>query len=143
MNELEITPAEWRVIRIVWSKKAVTSSQVIEFLAPLMDWKDATVKTLLRRLVEKGALTATKQGRAFIYRPAVEEQATIDQAVENLFSGICQMRAGDALIHAMKQVPLSKNDVHALQALLAEKAKAAPEQVPCNCLPGDEMCNCD
>lgn len=143
MDELAITPAEWRVMRIAWSKKAVTSTQVIQILTPMMGWKDATVKTLLRRLVKKGALTATKHGRAFIYRPAVEEQATIDQAVDDLFSGICQMRAGEALIYAVQQVPLTKADIQTLQTLLAKKAKSAPDQVPCNCLPDNEGCNCD
>ena len=39
MNGLEITPAEWQVMRIVWSKQAVTSTEVIRLLAPSTGWK--------------------------------------------------------------------------------------------------------
>lgn len=67
---LEITPAEWQVMRVVWSLRQTTSSQIIEILQKKVDWKPATIKTLLRRLVDKKALSATRQGRGFIYEPS-------------------------------------------------------------------------
>ena len=44
---LEITPAEWQVMRVVWSLRQTTSSQIIEILQKKVDWKPATIKTLL------------------------------------------------------------------------------------------------
>lgn len=83
---LEITPAEWQVMRIVWTLGETTSNQVINILQRKVDWKPATVKTLLRRLVAKEALTTTRQGRSFIYRPLVAEQPTMNQAADELFN---------------------------------------------------------
>ena len=51
--DLEITPAEWQIMRVVWSLRQTTSSQIIEILQKKVDWKPATIKTLLRRLVDK------------------------------------------------------------------------------------------
>ena len=65
-EKTDITPAEWQVMRIIWTLSKATSTQVIEILQQKVDWKPATIKTLLRRLVEKGALKTTRQGRGFI-----------------------------------------------------------------------------
>ncbi|EJU8176937.1 copper-responsive transcriptional repressor TcrY, partial [Enterococcus faecalis] len=54
--DLHITDAEWEVMRVVWANGRVTSKEVISTLGEKMDWKQATTKTLLGRLVEKGAL---------------------------------------------------------------------------------------
>ena len=61
-EKTDITPAEWQVMRIIWTLSKATSTQVIEILQQKVDWKPATIKTLLRRLVEKGALFPINQG---------------------------------------------------------------------------------
>ncbi len=139
---LEITPAEWQVMRIIWTLGETTSSQVTTILQRKVDWKTATVKTLLRRLVAKGALSTTKHGRGFIYRPLVKEQQTMDMVADELFTSICERRVGKTLIHIINQVPLSKKDIQALQEVLKKKAVTAPDEVQCNCVPGMTMDNC-
>ena len=136
---LEITPAEWQVMRIVWTLGETTSSQIITILQRKVDWKPATVKTLLRRLVAKGALSTTRQGRSFIYRPLVEEQATMDQVAADLFNSICEHCVSRTLDHVIDQATLSKADSARLQATLAAKQATAPDQVQCNCVPGEDM----
>lgn len=136
---LQITPAEWRIMRVVWTLQAATSREVITILQRRVDWKSATIKTLLHRLVEKGALETTKQGRAFIYRPAVAEQATMCQAADDLFQSICERRVGQTINHVLAHIDLSKDDIKLLQSTLAAKLKDAPDEVQCNCVPGRKM----
>ena len=136
---LEITPAEWQIMRVVWSLKETTSTEIITVLKRKVDWKPATVKTLLRRLVEKKALTTTKDGRSFIYRPLVAEQATMDQVADNLFNSICERHVGSTLEHVVDNATLSKKDIKNLQELLANKLATAPAEVECNCIPGMKM----
>lgn len=62
-----ITDAEWEVMRVVWANGRVTSKEIISILKEKMDWKQATIKTLLGRLVEKGVLNTEQEGRKFIY----------------------------------------------------------------------------
>lgn len=96
-EKTDITPAEWQVMRIIWTLGHSTSSQIIDILQQKVDWKPATIKTLLRRLVEKGALKTTKQGRAFIYTPLIKEQITMNEAADQLFNSICEMHVGSTL----------------------------------------------
>lgn len=135
---LEITPAEWQVMRVVWTLGETISSQIITILQRKVDWKPATVKTLLRRLVAKGALSTTRQGRSFIYRPLVAEQATMDQVADDLFNSICEHCVGRTLDHVIGQATLSKTDIQRLQVTLADKLTTAPDQVHCNCVPGKD-----
>ncbi|WP_295731141.1 CopY/TcrY family copper transport repressor [uncultured Limosilactobacillus sp.] len=141
MNKgLEISPAEWQVMRIAWTLNQVTSTQVIEILQRKVDWKPATIKTLLRRLVQKKALKTTQQGRRFIYEPLVAEQSTMDMAVDELFGSLCEMHIGSTLLHVIEKHQLSQADIKKLQILLQEKAKTAPKMVDCNCVPGGQRC---
>ena len=71
---LNITDAEWEVMRVVWANKYVTSRKIRDVLEVEKDWKSATIKTLLGRLVDKGALRTEKDGRRFIYSAVVTEQ---------------------------------------------------------------------
>lgn len=138
-EKTDITPAEWQVMRIIWTLGHSTSSQIIDILQQKVDWKPATIKTLLRRLVEKGALKTTKQGRAFIYTPLIKEQITMNEAADQLFSSICEMHVGSTLDHVIESATLSKNDIKRLQDLLSKKIQNAPEKVECNCVPGMPM----
>lgn len=138
-EKTDITPAEWQVMRIIWTLGHSTSSQIIDILQQKVDWKPATIKTLLRRLVEKGALKTTKQGRAFIYTPLIKEQITMNEAADQLFNSICEMHVGSTLDHVIESATLSKDDIKRLQDLLSKKIQNAPEKVECNCVPGMPM----
>lgn len=135
-TKMEISDAEWEVMRVTWTLGHVTSSQMAAVMAEKMGWKTATVKTLLGRLIKKGALRAEKSGRAFIYYPTVAEQPSMDEAVATLFDHLCQMRVGQTLTDVVKNLTLSQSDITALQDLLREKAKTAPAMVDCDCVPG-------
>lgn len=138
--QLEISDAEWEVMRVTWTLGSVTSSQMAEIMAEKMGWKTATVKTLLGRLIKKGALRAEKNGRAFTYYPTVDEQPSMDEAVTTLFGHLCQMRVGQTLTDLIGKLELSQDDISKLQTVLAGKVKTAPEEVDCDCLPGGVKC---
>ena len=87
--ENSITPAEWQIMRVAWTLGHVTSTEMIDILQCKVAWKPATIKTLLRRLVQKGALKTTRVGRAFVYEPQVEEQPTMNQAADESLRAAC------------------------------------------------------
>lgn len=134
-EKLEITNAEWRVMRIIWTLGQATSNQVIDILQQKTDWKPATIKTLLRRLVDKGALKTTRHGRAFIYTACVQEQSTMNRSADELFNSICEMHVGSTIAHVIQDRTLSKDDIKKLQQILAAKLPSAPDEVDCNCVP--------
>ena len=69
-----ITDAEWEVMRVVWANGRVTSKEIISILKEKMDWKQATIKTLLGRLVEKGVLIQSKKVENLFILPILKRK---------------------------------------------------------------------
>lgn len=67
-----ISDAEWRVMEVLWSRGEATANEVVRALEGEAPWKPKTVHTLLRRLVDKGALGHRKEGREFVFEPLVD-----------------------------------------------------------------------
>lgn len=136
-EQIEISNAEWEVMRVIWTLGQATSRQVIDVMTKKKAWKEATTKTLLRRLVAKKALIAKKEKRAFIYEPLIAEQATINAQLAQNFANICQMHQGKTLAYLVDNLKLTKADIELLQQKLATKLPAAPLTLACDCIPSE------
>jgi predicted transcriptional regulator len=79
-----LTDAELRLMEVVWKKGQATVSDVVEGLTGKPVLAYSTVLTTLRILESKGFLAHTKEGRAFIYKPAVEREAARESALRHL-----------------------------------------------------------
>lgn len=132
--KVEISNAEWEIMRLLWTLREATSRQLTELLFDKFQWKPATVKTLLRRLTDKEFVRIKKNGRAFIYYPNVSEQETIEHQLMSSVEKICQMHVGKTLDEVIKKVPLTQNDILRLQETLKLKLRDAPTKLECNCL---------
>ncbi len=84
MDSTRISDAEWQVMRIAWGTIPVTSAEIIKELSAGSGWEPTTVKTLLARLVRKGALRFESIGRTYYYYPLVAEAACIKREMRNL-----------------------------------------------------------
>ncbi len=86
-----ISDAEWVVMRQFWQRKDATVAEIVAALDGQTAWKPRTVQSLINRLVGKGALTFTKEGREHRYRPTVAEADCVLDAsrtfVDRLFGG--------------------------------------------------------
>ena len=134
-EQIEISNAEWEVMRVIWTLGQATSRQLIEIMEVKQNWKPATTKTLLGRLVAKDALETKKEGRGFIYSPLVQEQATIDAQLMQNFSNICQMDVGKTLAYLVENLNLTQSDIAKITAKLEDKKSSAPEKLECDCIP--------
>jgi BlaI family penicillinase repressor len=70
-NMVELTEAEWSIIKAVWDAEPCTATLIQERLLQPMGWHYSTVRTLMDRMAAKGVLTARKEGRLTVYRSAV------------------------------------------------------------------------
>lgn len=131
----EITPAEWEVMRIVWTLGAVGSGEVIALLQQKRAWGASTIKTLLGRLVKKGWLTPTRETRPFVYRAIVAEQPAMAAAATELFASLCAMKRGETLVQLVESLALTQQDLAELQAAIDTKRSTAPQTIACDCLP--------
>lgn len=132
--KVEISNAEWEIMRLLWTLKSATSRQLIKLLSAKFQWKPATVKTLLRRLADKKIVRIEKNGRVFTYYPNIPEQETIEHQLMDSVGKICQMHVGRTLDEVIKEVPLTQDDILRLQETLKMKLRNAPTKLECNCL---------
>lgn len=137
---MSISNAEWEIMRVVWTKEETTSSQILEILEQKTDWTASTVKTLLKRLVDKGYLATQKSGKSFLYSTLVSEEEAINRQADELFDKFCQRKHTVIIKHLLETTPMTMADINDLQALLLSKKEEALEKVPCNCIPG--QCRC-
>jgi CopY/TcrY family copper transport repressor len=135
---IKISDSEWEIMRVIWTLGKSDAQEVTKLLSESMDWKAATVKTLLGRLVKKGVLRTESYGKKFIYHPIVSEDATIRSATENLFSHICAKKVGQTLTEMIYESELTSEDIAMLEAALAQKEPVA--SIACNCIPGQCQC---
>ena len=88
-QQLSISESEWRVMKIVWSNSPQTLPEILDRLKET-GWSKTTIQTYLARLVKKGALTTKRQGKGYLYYPAVSESEC--QLAESRSFCICYWR---------------------------------------------------
>lgn len=117
---MQISEAESRVMQVLWERGPSTSEEVVSALNDATDWQEATVKTLLNRLLKKGALGADAEGRRYRYRPLLaREDYVLDESrglLDRLFDG----RVAPLVAHFSRHGKLSKQDVEELRRLIGE-----------------------
>ena len=139
----EITDSEWEVMRVVWTLKEVTSKEISSVLEEKKEWKPATTKTFIGRLVKKGMLTTEKIGNRFIYRAGVSEEESLKTLKSGLFTHICSRAVGKTIADLIDEATLSHDDIALLQQTLQTKKKDAVDDIACNCVPGQCTCKKD
>lgn len=137
-KESTISDSEWEVMRIIWTIEPVSSTKIIQELQAKKDWSESTIKTLLRRLVNKNLLSTTKEGHHFVYSAKVNQAQVMTEAAQELLDRMCNMHKGEVILQLLADSPISKNDLAKMKQVINQKEKTAPEMVPCNCLPGKE-----
>jgi BlaI family penicillinase repressor len=118
-----ISEAEWEVMRVCWGRSPVTSLEVIGALSPRQEWHPKTVKTLLGRLVKKGALGFRKEGRAYLYRPLVAEQDCVAAESVSFLARVFGGSLKPMLAHFVETQKLSPGEIAELKQLIHQKER--------------------
>ncbi len=127
MNSAErrdLSRAEWKVMKIVWELRKAMAREVYTIAGAEYSWTPATVKTLLKRLVDKGYVSTTRVGNGFVYRPAQNALATFQSAADTLLTNAIEGVTGPLLVHMVERTPLSAEDLDSLQKLIDAKKQA-------------------
>lgn len=138
VKDINITTAEWRIMRVIWTLGSATSRELIDILGESMDWKPATIKTLLRRLVDKDIVATTKQGNKFIYTAKIQETDTIEITTKQFFDQLCARKVGTAIASLVDESELTAEDIDKIKDALNKKQPV--KEIKCNCLP--DNCDC-
>lgn len=138
-ENLNISDAEWEVMRVVWSNGQSTSREIAMILNGKRGWSQSTVKTLIGRLTNKGYLHTSKHGRYFVYTTHLDEPDSLKQEVEGLLGRICRRKIPNLLAYLIQKTPMIAPDRAMLEEILQKKHVVA--EVPCDCYPGQCTCH--
>ena len=120
-DPIKISDAEWEVMEAVWPHASITAAEIIAQLSPKRSWSEATVKTMLNRLVKKGALKHRSEGRRYRYSAKVSREQAVHQQTDRFLDRVCQGDASPLLSFFVKKQKLNDDELDALRRLLDEQ----------------------
>ena len=113
-----ISEAEHLVMEVLWRDSPLTASEVAERIEPERDWSLRTVKTLLSRLLGKGALVHEEEGRRYLYRPAISRDDFVARESRRLLDRMFGGRVTPMVAQLAERDHLSSDDLAEIEALL-------------------------
>jgi BlaI family penicillinase repressor len=126
-----ITDAEWQVMKVLWEREGqwLAAADIVEPVARERGVNHRTVRTLLARLVKKGAVETRDSGGAgggFLYRAKVSREAAERAESKSFLSRVFDGQAAPALVHLLAESRdrLSAKEIQELRDLLARKEKS-------------------
>lgn len=117
---MKLNDSEWIVMQAVWESSPARARDVLERVHDETDWAYTTVKTVLARLVEKGALHEEKQGKSSVYEPLVTRESARRAAVRSLLDKAFDGTFGSLVQHMVASEKLGKKEREKLARMLAE-----------------------
>jgi BlaI family penicillinase repressor len=119
-----ISDAEWQVMAALWEHGPATAGEIVSHLEGRTEWKPTTVKTLLGRLVKKGAVAFSERGREYVYRPTVARDECVQAASRSFLGRVF----GGSLVPMVAQLvetgSLSSKEIQALRQLLDQRSES-------------------
>jgi len=117
---MRISQAESLVMQTLWRQSPQSAEDISTALAADQGWEDSTVRTLLGRLVKKGALATEKDGRRYLYRPLIARDDYVEAESQNLLDRLFEGRVGPLFTHFSERQKLSAEDIAELRRLIEE-----------------------
>lgn len=117
---MQISEAESIVMDVLWRQHPLAAEDVVAELGDVQQWQEATIKTLLNRLLNKGAITATREGRRYLYTPVLKREAWVLEESQGLLERLFDGRVAPLVAHFSQHRKLSKKDIAELRKLLED-----------------------
>jgi BlaI family penicillinase repressor len=116
-----IADSEWRVMQVLWEHSPQTANDVVNALSGEVNWKPRTIKTLINRLVKKGAVKITEEGYRYQYSAAVDESACIRSETKSFVRRVYQGTMTPAIAAFLEDADLSSKEIDELRDILDKK----------------------
>ena len=117
---MQISEAESVVMEVLWQQSPRSAEEVAAELARDQDWQEATIKTLLNRLLKKGAIKAGKEGRRYLYAPVLKREDWVHGQSRSLLDRLFDGRVAPLVAHFSEKGKLSRKDIAELKRLIGE-----------------------
>lgn len=120
---ISISEAESVVMEVLWQRHPLGADEIIGALAQQQPWQEATIKTLLNRLLKKGAIGAEPDGRRYRYSPLLQREAWLRAQSTGLLDRLFGGRVAPLVAHFSQHRKLTKKDIAELKRLIAAMEK--------------------
>ena len=120
MGPINLTSAEWNIMECLWDAAPQTGRELTEKMKDRMGWSRSTTLTLLRRLEDKGAVSAESEDGVKHYRPQVAREDAAVQETEHLLERVYQGSVSLMVSSLVKKQTLSQEEIDKLYAILRE-----------------------
>lgn len=120
---ITIGESELEIMKVLWGTKGPMTSSAISSAVAERNWKKTTIATFLARLVEKGAISAEKQGKLYYYTPLITAKEYRRAQTKNLIMRLYNGSAKDFAVSFFEEQKLSDADMKELRAIFEEKGE--------------------
>ncbi|MCK6484146.1 MAG: BlaI/MecI/CopY family transcriptional regulator [Phycisphaerae bacterium] len=122
----DITPAELRIMKVIWRLGAGTVRDVRDAL--VRDGGDApaytTVMTLMNQLAAKCALHVDRERQPFVYRPAVRREKVLGYRLQQFLNTVFDGQAGELVLRLVEEADLSPEDLKRIEARIEQREQS-------------------
>lgn len=121
---MKISEAEFEVMHVLWKKGTATSFDIIDGLKEVEEWNQSTIRTLIIRLQEKGAIKIVgKQGKTYTYAPAIKEEKFKKDLINIILEKVYDGSVNNMLLNFVKQKEISRKDLKEIMELIESEAE--------------------
>jgi BlaI family penicillinase repressor len=118
-----ISEAEWAIMQVLWAHSPATANEIIEAPSVQKSLHPQVARTLINRLVKKGAVGFRKEGRAHLFLPLVKESDCVSAVTESFLARVFGGSLQPMVAHFVEQDKLTDDEIDRLQRLLRKKRK--------------------
>lgn len=115
---MPVSEAESTVMEVLWQHHPLGAEDIVAELAEANGWAAPTIKTLINRLLNKGAIRAEKDGRRYLYSPVLAREAWVGEQSESLVKRLFGGRVAPLVAHFSEHGRLTKKDIAELRRLI-------------------------
>ena len=122
---IRISESEWKVMEVIWAEPPTMARDVIDALAEAENWTPQTIKTLIGRLVKKGALSFEKEGNRYLYHPEIDRDAAVAAETGSFLDRVSRGSLAPMLAHLVdNRSSLDQDEIDILRQLLRKETKS-------------------
>lgn len=110
MEKVNITEAEWKVMKVLWDRSPLTLKEITSAIRENTSWKDNTIRTLIVRLMEKGVVEADKSTGIYKYSPIIDEIDIVKTEAKSFLKRVFDGSLSSLVATLVKDEEISKEE---------------------------------
>ncbi|WP_273320808.1 BlaI/MecI/CopY family transcriptional regulator [Vallitalea guaymasensis] len=122
-NIPKISDSEYEIMKIIWKTHPIKSQEIIDLVDVHKNWSEKTIKTIINRLLKKGAIGYEKESKAYLYYPLIKEVDYRKIENQSFLKKVYNGSFNAMIVNFVKDMKLSSQEIDELKKLLDEESK--------------------